>query len=340
MRGWIFLTLGAAAAALVMSCGEDEVTTPTASVGSWTVIEPPYEGAWTHCDVQEDGTVWATVLLADSKRAAVVRYKDNAWTIKEFEPAVTEALNDILMFEDGRGLACGNGGALLDYRGGQWFLTRLYKDLEYLHLGGVDTSHVWVNAISRPYGVPAIFYYDGSQWREAEKPRGYTSFGPFYMTAAEAGFMVARGEAGDEVFKLRGTRWEPALTFNENLHLYDIAGDGAITYAVGERRLAREKLGRVYQLTPELRNITPAILASEEYYYRACYADHLGGLWVAAAPYRPITAVYRLLYWDGRRWTEAAVANKTSAVPRFFDIEFVDGAGWAVGGTTFARYRK
>ena len=219
MRGWIFLTLGAAAAALVMSCGEDEVTTPTASVGYWTVIEPPYEGAWTHCDVQEDGTVWATVLLADSKRAAVVRYKDGAWGIKKFEPVVTEALNDILMFDGGRGWACGNGGALLQRRGGQWFLTRLYNDLEYLHLGGVDASHVWVNAISRPYGVPAIFYYDGSQWREAEKPRGYTSFGPFYMTAGDAGFMVARGEAGDEVFKLRGTRWEPALTFNENLHL-------------------------------------------------------------------------------------------------------------------------
>jgi len=340
MRGWAVLTLGAAAAALVISCGEDEVTTPTTSVGSWTVLEPPYEGAWTHCDVREDGTVWATVLLTDSKRAAVARYNNGAWAVKEFEPVVTEALNDILMFDGKRGWACGNGGALLDYQGGEWYLTRLYNDLEYLHLGGVDPSHVWVNAISRPYGVPAIFYYDGSRWREAEKPQGYKSFGPFHMTGADTGFMVVRGAAGDEVFELHGKRWEPALAFNENLHLYDITGDGALTYAVGERRLARERLGRVYQLTPELRDITPAIVPPEEYYYRTCFADRAGGLWVAAAPYEVITRAYRLLYWDGRRWTEAAIANETDAIPRFFDIEFIDGAGWAVGGTTFARYRK
>jgi hypothetical protein len=34
------------------------------------------------------------------------------------------------------------------------------------------------------------------------------------------------------------------------------------------------------------------------------------------------------------------VANETGAVPRFFDVEFVDGAGWAVGGETYARYRE
>ncbi len=340
MRVWILLTLGAAAAAFILSCGEDAVTNPIPSVGSWTVVEPPYAGAWTHCDVRQDGTVWVTVLLDGSKRAAVARYKDGTWVIKEFEPVVTEALNDILMFEGERGLACGNGGALLDYRGGEWFLTNLHNNLEYLHLGGVDSSHVWVNAISRPYGVPAIFYYDGSQWREAEKPQGYTSFGPFHMTAPDDGFMVARGPAGDEVFKLHGKRWEPALGFNENLHLYDITGDGAITYAVGERRLAKERLGRVYQLTPELRNITPVIVPPEEYYYRTAYADHLGGLWVAAAPYEAFTRAYRLLHWDGRRWTEATIANETDAIPRFFDMEFVDGAGWAVGGTTFARYRN
>ncbi len=339
MRSWIYVMMGTAAAAFLISCGED-VTAPVPATASWTVFTPPYDGAWTNCDLQTDGTLWATLLLTDSKHAAVARFKDNTWTIKEFEPVVTEALNDILMFDGDRGLACGNAGALLDYRGGEWFLTRLYTDLEYLHLGGVDPSHVWVNAISRPYGVPAIFYYDGTQWREAEKPNGYTSFGPFYMTAADAGFMIARGEAGDEVFKLRGQRWEQAITFNEKLHLYDITGNGGIMYASGERRLAGERLGRVYQLTPELRNITPAILPPEKYYYRACYADHTGGLWVAAAPYESWTAAYKLLYWDGNRWTESAVTNETGAVPRFFDIEFAGGNGWAVGGTTFARYRK
>lgn len=340
MRGWLNILMAAAAAASLISCGEDAGTTPAASVGSWTVYAPPYEGAWTHCDVQSDGTVWATVLLGDSNRAAVARCKDNVWAKEEFEPSITEALNDIVMFDDGRGWAVGNGGAILEYLDGEWYLTRLYTDLEYLHLGGVDASHVWVNAISRPYGVPAIFFYDGTRWREGYKPEGYRSFGPFYMTGPETGFMVARRETGDEVFELRGPRWEPAITFNENLHLYDIAGDGAATYAVGERRLAKEKLGRVYQLTPQVKNITPAILTPEEYYYRACYVDRLGGVWVAAAPYDTFTKAYRLLYWDGRRWTEAIITNETDAIPRFFDVEFVGGAGWAVGGTTFARYRK
>jgi hypothetical protein len=340
MRGWTIVALGAAAAALILSCGDDAVTDPTGQVGSWMLAEPPYAGAWTHCDVMDDGTVWVTLLLDGSKRAAVARYEDGSWTIKEFEPTVTEALNDILMFNGKRGLACGNGGALLDYRDGEWYVTRISTNLEYLHLGGVDPSHVWVNAISRPYGVPAIFYYDGTQWREAERPLDYTSFGAFHMTGPDEGFMVARGPAGDEVFKLNGKRWSPALSFNENLHLYDISGDGDITYAVGERRLEKERVGRVYQLTPEVRNITPVIVPEEEYYYRTAYADHLGGLWVAAAPYEAFTESYRLLYWDGHSWTEATIANDTAAIPRFFDIEFVDGAGWAVGGTTFARYRN
>lgn len=339
MRSWMYLTAGIAAGAILISCGE-EVTAPAPATASWTVFPPPYDGAWTNCDLQSDGTLWATLLLTDNKHAAIARFKDNTWAIKEFEPTATEALNDILMFDGDRGFACGNGGALFDYRGGEWSVIHLYPDLEYLHLGGVDPSHVWVNAISRPYGVPAIFCYDGSQWQEAEKPQGFTSFGPFYMTAADAGFMVARGEAGDEVLTLRGKRWEPAITFNEKLHLYDITGAGDATYVAGERRLTGQQLGRVYQLTPEIRNITPAILAPEKYYYRACHADRSGRLWVAAAPYETWTEPYKLLYWDGSRWKEAVVVNETGTVPRFFDIDFVDDAGWAVGGATFARYRK
>lgn len=332
--------LGAAVAASFISCGEDTTTAPTPALGSWTVYAPPYEGAWTHCDVQNDGTLWATVLLADSSRAAIVRHKDDRWAKDEFEPAITEALNDILMFDDGRGWACGNGGALLERRNGKWHLTRLYNDLEYIHLAGVDPSHVWVTAISRPYGVPAIFFYDGTDWREAAKPGDYTSYGPIYMTGPESGFMVARRYLGDEVLRLRGSSWQPALVFDDRLHFYDITGAGSAIYAVGERRLGPERLGRVYQLTPEIKNITPEILMPEEYYYRACYADDRGGLWVTAAPYGQRDRNYKLIYWNGERWLEAKVANDTGAVARFFALDFAGDAGWAVGGTTYARYRR
>jgi len=60
---------------------------------------------------------------------------------------------------------------------------------------------------------------------------------------------------------------------------------------------------------------------------------------VAAAPLATLEADYLMLHWDGVRWTEARVANNTGEVARFFDIAFNDaGSGWAVGGTTYARY--
>jgi hypothetical protein len=337
----IITVAAAAVAALAISCGEDGTTAPTATLGSWEVIRPPYDGAWTHCDVQNDGTVWATVLLEVSKKAALAHYKDGVWTVEEFEPAVTEALNDVLMFDDGYGWACGNAGAILEYRAGRWFLNRPYNDLEYFHLAGYDSRHVWVNAISRPYGVPAIFFYDGSAWNETPKPPGYTSFGPIYMSAPNAGYMVGRTRQGDKVLALAGTSWEPAFTFNEPLHFYDLEGAGGAVYAVGEQRLGAQRLGRIYQLTPEVKDITPLEPAPAEYYYRACYAGPHGGLWVAAAPYAAFSDLsYKLLHWDGERWTEAAVENGTGETARFFDLEFVGGAGWAVGGTTFAQYRE
>jgi hypothetical protein len=341
MRAGIIPVMASALALLSTSCGEDASAPATAPLGSWEVRRPPYDGAWTHCDVQSDGTLWATVLLEDSKKAAVVRYENGGWEITEFEAAVTEALNDILMFDDGRGWACGNAGAILEYGAGRWSLTRLYNDLEYFHLAGYDSRHVWVNAISRPYGVPAIFFNDGTAWREAPKPDGFTSFGPIYMTAPDAGFMVGRTQRGDKILSLDGSSWREALTFNEPLHFYDLEGAGGVAYAVGERRLAVERLGRVYQLTPEVRDITPREPAPEAYCYWACYVEPGGGLWVTAAPYASHSdAGYKVLRWDGARWAEARVRNDTGEVACFFDVDFVGDAGWAVGGTTYALYRR
>lgn len=152
--------------------------------------------------------------------------------------------------------------------------------------------------------------------------------------------MVARRHLGDEVLSLRGSSWQPALAFDDRLHFYDITGAASASYAVGERRLGPERLGRVYQLTPEIKNITPEILMPEEYYYRACYVDDRGGLWVTAAPYGQRDRNYKLIYWNGERWHEANVANDTGAVARFFAVDFAGEAGWAVGGTTYARYRR
>jgi hypothetical protein len=341
MRAGIFTVVAAALAVLAVSCGEDAPTTPAAPVGSWEVIRPPYAGAWTHCDGQSDGTIWATVLRDVSKRAAIARFQDGTWTIEEFEPSVTEALNDILMFDDGYGWACGNAGAILEYRAGRWFLSRPYRDLEYLHLAGYDSRHVWINAISRPYGVPAIFFYDGIDWAEVPKPRNYTSFGPIYMTGPNVGYMVGRAQGGDKVLRLEGMSWQPAFTFDEPLHIYDIDGAGSAIYAVGERRLATERVGRILQLAPAVRDLTPPQPAPEEYYYRTCYVEPDGGLWVAAAPYAAFSdASYKLLHWDGESWLEARVENDTGEAARFFDIEFIGDQGWAVGGTAFAQYRE
>ena len=341
MRVGITIAVVAALGALVISCGEDAPTAPTVTLGSWEVIRPPYDGAWTHCDTQRDGTIWATVLRDGSKKAAIARYRNGSWTIEDFEAEVTEALNDILMFDDGYGWACGNAGAILEYRAGRWFLNRPYRDLEYWHLGGYDSRHVWVNAISRPYGLPAIFFYDGIEWNEVPKPAGHTSFGPIYMTGPNAGYMVGRTEHGDKILRLEGMSWRPTVTFDEPLHFYDLEGAGDIVYAVGERRLEVEKVGRIYQLAPAVRDITPLEPAQEDYYYRTCYVEPDGGRWVAAAPYAAFSREsYKLLYWDGERWEEADVENDTGVTARFFDIEFVGGEGWAVGGTTFAQYRR
>ena len=133
----------------------------------------------------------------------------------------------------------------------------------------------------------------------------------------------------------------PAITFDEPLHFYDIEGSGCFLYAVGERRLAITRLGRIYQLAPIVRDITPLSPSPEEYYYRTCYAQPGGGLWVAAAPYAAFSSEsYKILHWDGEQWLEAGVDNDTGATARFFDIEFLGGEGWAVGGTTFAQYRR
>ncbi|UCH77645.1 MAG: hypothetical protein JSU81_07890 [Candidatus Coatesbacteria bacterium] len=337
-----YLVWVTAAAALLLACA-DEGTTPTpntTSIGTWEVHTPPYAGAWTHCDLQSDGTLWATIIRDGSKRAAIVRHGEGGWSIQEFEAETTEALNDIRMFDDDRGWAVGNAGALLEYRGGRWFLERPLYNVEYFHLGGVDSHNVWVNGISRPYNGPALLHNDGSGWHEAVQPPGYSSYGPLYMSGPLDGYMIGRTRFGDEILRLGNAGWEAAITFSEPLHFYDIGGAGEVTYAVGERRLGPMREGRVYQITPAVVDLTPAVLPAEDYDYRACFVDARGGLWVAAAPYRITTEPFELLYWNGAEWRRATIENTTSAIPRFFDLDFAAGAGWAVGGAAYARYRE
>ena len=81
MRVGIIIAVTAALGLLAISCSEDAPTAPTVTLGSWEVIRPPYDGAWTHCDAQGEGTVWATVLRDGSKKAAIARYSNGAWSI-------------------------------------------------------------------------------------------------------------------------------------------------------------------------------------------------------------------------------------------------------------------
>ena len=124
---------------VVAACSNGEFTAPTATVGRWEVFTPPYAGAWTHCDVTEDGTLWATMILDGSKRAAIVKFDGRRWYKVEFEPSETEALNDIRVFEDGWGWACGNNGAIVEYTGGRWYPRRIRPNFEFFHLGAYDT---------------------------------------------------------------------------------------------------------------------------------------------------------------------------------------------------------
>ncbi len=336
---WGKIIVGAGAlAALTLSCGEEEG--PTA-VGSWQVYAPPYAGAWTNCDVTGDGTFWATVQLDGSAKAAIVRRRNGNWAKWEFAPDETEALNDLVMFDDGRGWACGRDGALLQYDGASWQLTRLYDDLEYFNLGGTDAGHVWVNGISRPYGTPAIFFYDGAGWQEHTKPARYDNFGPIYPLTTRSCYMVGHTRDGDDVLYFDASSWRLEMSFDEALYIYDLAGAGDYLYAVGEARAGSSRGGRVYELTPTRREITPSTPAPDRYYYVAGWADALGNLWLAAAPYAPGGQDYKLLYWDGAGWSEAAVVNGTGTTSRFFALDFDGpGDGWAVGGTAYARYRR
>ncbi|MGD8719082.1 MAG: hypothetical protein PVH29_09715 [Candidatus Zixiibacteriota bacterium] len=326
---------------VLVACANDEFTAPTATVGQWEICTPPYAGAWTHCDVTEDGTLWATMILDGSKRAAIVKFDGRRWYKVEFEPSETEALNDVRVFEDGRGWACGNNGAIVEYDDGRWYPRRIRPNFEFFHLGAYDTWPVWVNGLSRPGNAPAIYFNSGTGWQEIPALTGYTSYGPIYMTGDFSGYMIGRTENGDEILTLQGITWGPAISFNEPLHFFDITGADGKCYAAGELRAQEPYLGRVYQLAPSVKDITPDVLPSDEYYYKACYADQRGGLWVSAAPYDWLSEEpYRLLYYDATGWREVNVGNETSATTRFFEIDFAGGHGWAVGGKAYARYEQ
>ncbi len=327
-------------AVLTICCGEEETTTP--ELGAWTFFAPPYKGAWNHCDVQPDGIFWGAVRLDGSGRAAIVRFDGASWSKREFEPSVTEALNAVLMFADGSGWACGNNGALLERRDGEWELHRPYDDVDYYYLSATSSARVWAVGQATVYPrsyLPVILYYEGGRWHEAAKPSGYTSFGPVVITPS-GGYLVARRSEGDEILRLSGKTWGQPVTLERSLRLYGLAAAGGYAFAVGEERPSSVKRGAVFQLTPSVRDITPDVPSPADYYYRAAYATPDGRLWVSAAPYGPGGRDYKLLYWDGDAWYEAAVTNRTGITTRVFEFGFATGAGWAVGGETYARYQE
>ncbi len=328
-------------AVLTVSCGEDEPTTP--QLGAWNFYAPPYEGTWNHCAVQRDGTFWATVQLDGSGRAAIVRYDGASWSKQEFEPSTTEALNAILMFDDGSGWACGNRGALLERRDGEWKLHRLYNDIDFYYLAASTPSSVWavgqLAVFPRSY-EPVILQYDGERWRETQKFLAYKSLGPAVVTADE-GYLVGRLEEGDVILRLSSRMlWGNSVTFERPLRFYGLTAGGGYAFAVGEERPSTAKRGAVLQVAPSVRDITPRFAWAADYYYRAAHATPDGCLWVSAAPYAPGGQDYKLLYWDGSTWYEAPIKNRTAITTRVFEFGFASDDGWAVGGETYARYRE
>lgn len=328
-------------AVLTTYCGEEE--SPTPQLGAWAFYAPPFEGVWNHCDVQRDGTFWGTVQLGGSSRAAIARFDGASWSKQEFEPSITEALNAILMFDDGSGWACGSSGALLQRRDGEWKLHRPFDNIDFYYLAASTPSSVWAigQATVYPRGYePVIFQYDGERWRENLKLFGYTSLGPVEVTA-DGGYLVGRRDEGDVILRLSSRLfWGNPVTFERPLRFYDLAAGGGYAFAVGEERPSSAKRGAVYQVAPSVRDITPRFTWAPDYYYRAAYATSYGGLWVSAAPYGSANRDHKLLYWDGSAWYEAGVANQTGTAARVLEFGFASGEGWAVGGDTYARYRK
>jgi hypothetical protein len=327
-------------AVLTTFCGEEE--TPTPQLGAWTFYDPPYDGAWSHCAVQSDGTFWGTVQIDGSGRAAIVRFDGESWSKREFEPSVTETLNAVLVFDDGSGWACGNRGALLERRRGDWELHRPYDDVDYYYLGAAAPGLIWAIGQATVYPrsyEPVILYYEGDGWREATRPSGYTSFGPVVITAG-GGYLVGRGGAGDEVLRLSGKTWGRPVTFERSLRIYGLAAAGDYAFAAGEERPHSAERGAVFQVAPTTRDITPGIPSPQDYSYRAAYCTPDGCLWVSAAPYAPGGQDYKLLYWDGGTWYEVPATNETGTTTRVFEFGFAPDAGWAVGGETYARYQE
>lgn len=328
-------------AVLTAHCGEEK--SPTPQLGAWTFYAPPFEGVWNHCCVQRDGTFWGTVQLEGSERAAVVRFDGASWSKQEFEPSITEALNAILMFDDGSGWACGNSGALLERRDGVWTLHRLFNDIDFYYLAASTPSSVWAigQATVYPRGYkPVIFQYDGERWRETQKIFEYASLGPAVITGNE-GYLVGRRDEGDVILRLSSRMfWGNAITFERPLRFYGLAAGGGRAFVVGEERPSSAKRGAVYQVAPSVRDITPRFTWASEYYYRAAYATSHGDLWVSAVPYGPGSREGKLLFWDGTAWYEAPVANQSGVAAHVLEFGFGLGNGWAVGGDTYARYRE
>lgn len=325
---------------LTTFCGEEE--TPTPRLGAWDFYDPPYDGAWSHCAVQGDGTFWGTVQLDGSGGAAIVSFDGTSWSKREFGPSITEALNGIRMFDDGTGWACGSDGALLERRRGDWVLHRPYDDVDFYYLGAAGPGLVWAIGQATVYPrsyEPVILYYEGDGWREATKPSDFESFGPVVVTAA-GGYLVGRSNEGDRILRLSGKTWGRPITPDRPVRVYGLAAAGDYAFAVGEERPSSTRRGAVFRVAPDVRDITPGIPSLQGYYYRAAYCTTEGGLWVSAAPYASGGEDYKLLYWDGGTWYEVPATNETGTTTRVFEFGFAPGAGWAVGGATYARYRE
>jgi hypothetical protein len=137
-----------------------------------------------------------------------------------------------------------------------------------------------------------------------------------------------------------GKTWGKPATFGRSLRLYGLSAAGEYAFAVGEERPHSAERGAVFQVAPDIRDITPNFPSTDGYYYRAAYCTPEGCLWVSAAPYASGGRDYKLLYWDGGTWYEVPVMNSTGTTTRVFEFGFAPGAGWAVGGESYARYQE
>lgn len=330
----------AAAALILLACANEEpAETP---VGGWEFDAPPYPGVWTGCALQSDGTLWASVLREPSSQPAIARYRNGSWTIANLPADEIDNLHDIIVFDDNSGWAAGNRSNLIRLRAGAWEPTTVYTNVEYYYLAGTDGSHVWVNGITRPYGIPEplVLFFDGRIWNEEIKLTGYVSYGPMVALSGEEVLMIARRDEGDEIIRMTHGAWGYYYRPEQRYTFYRLTAAEDHVYAVGQQRNMTINEGAVLQIAPERRNLTPPADIADPtlYYYYAALALGPDNLWVGAAPYS-LSGDHILLHWDGLRWKRAPLANRTENAARVFEFAFDEaGRGWAVGGNGVGRY--